>query len=43
MRIKFLYDIAYTASLERFGTFLRTELGIVFKTPLAMLKMAQGR
>lgn len=43
MRIKLLYDIAYTASLERFGTFLRTELGIIFRTPLVMLKMTQGR
>ena len=43
MRIKLLYDLAYTASLERFGTFLRTELGIIFKTPLVMLKMTQGR
>ena len=34
---------AYTVSLERFDTFLRTELGIIFKTPLVMLKMAQGR
>ena len=30
--------IAYTASLERFDTFLRTELGIIFKTPLVMLR-----
>ncbi|HSD87486.1 MAG TPA: sugar transferase [Kofleriaceae bacterium] len=43
MRIKLLYDLAYTASLERFGTFLRTELGVIFKTPFVMLKMAQGR
>jgi lipopolysaccharide/colanic/teichoic acid biosynthesis glycosyltransferase len=43
MRIKLLYDLAYTASLERFSTFLRTELGIIFKTPLVMLKMTQGR
>jgi len=43
MRIKLLYDLAYTASLERFDTFLRTELGIIFKTPLVMLKMSQGR
>jgi lipopolysaccharide/colanic/teichoic acid biosynthesis glycosyltransferase len=43
MRIKLLYDLAYTASLEQFGTFLRTELGIIFKTPLVMLKMTQGR
>jgi lipopolysaccharide/colanic/teichoic acid biosynthesis glycosyltransferase len=43
MRIKLLYDLAYTASLERFDTFLRTELGIIVKTPLVMLKMTQGR
>lgn len=43
MRIKLLYDLAYTASLERLDTFLRTELGIIMKTPLVMLKMTQGR
>jgi len=43
MRIKLLYDLAYTASLERFDTFLRTEFGIIFRTPLVMLKMTQGR
>lgn len=43
MRIKLLYDLAYTASLERFATFLRTELGIIVKTPLVMLRMTQGR
>ena len=43
MRIKLLYDLAYTASLERFDTFLRTELGIILKTPLVMLRMTQGR
>jgi lipopolysaccharide/colanic/teichoic acid biosynthesis glycosyltransferase len=43
MRIKMLYDLAYTASLERFGTFLRTELGIIARTPLVMLRMTQGR
>jgi len=43
MRIKLLYDLAYTASLETFGTFLRTELGIICKTPLVMLRMTQGR
>ncbi len=43
MRIKLLYDLAYTVSLERFDTFLRTELGIIFRTPLVMLKMTQGR
>jgi len=43
MRIKLLYDLAYTASLEHLSTFLRTELGIIAKTPLVMLKMTQGR
>jgi len=43
MRIKLLYDLAYTASLERFATFLRTELGIILKTPIVMLRMTQGR
>ena len=43
MRIKLLYDLAYTASLERFDTFIRTELGIIFKTPLVMIRMTQGR
>jgi lipopolysaccharide/colanic/teichoic acid biosynthesis glycosyltransferase len=43
MRIKLLYDLAYTLSLEQFGTFLRTELGIIFKTPIVMLRMTQGR
>jgi lipopolysaccharide/colanic/teichoic acid biosynthesis glycosyltransferase len=43
MRIKLLYDLAYSASLERFDTFLRTELAIIFKTPLVMLKMTQSR
>ena len=43
MRIKLLYDLAYTASMERLDTFLMTELGIIFKTPLVMLKMTQGR
>ena len=43
MRIKLLFDLAYTASLENLSTYLRTELGIIVKTPLVMLKMAQGR
>ena len=43
MRIKLLYDLAYTASLERLGTYLSTELKIIVQTPLVMLKMAQGR
>ena len=43
MRIKLLFDLAYTASLERLETFLRFELGIIFKTPVVMLRMTQGR
>ena len=43
MRIKLLYDLAYSASLERLGTFLRAELAIIARTPLVMLRMSQGR
>lgn len=38
MRIKLLYDLAYCASLEDLKTYLRTELGILVKTPLTMVK-----
>jgi lipopolysaccharide/colanic/teichoic acid biosynthesis glycosyltransferase len=38
MRMKLLYDMAYVASLEKFTTFLATELGVIAKTPLVMLK-----
>lgn len=43
MRIKLLYDLAYTASLEQLRTYLSTEARIIFKTPLVMLRMTQGR
>ncbi|NJM91114.1 MAG: sugar transferase [Myxococcales bacterium] len=43
MRIKLLYDLAYTASLEQLSTYLSTEARIIFKTPLVMLRMTQGR
>ncbi|MBP9085849.1 MAG: sugar transferase [Kofleriaceae bacterium] len=43
MRIKLLYDLAYSASMERLDTFLQTELGIIVKTPMVMLKMTSGR
>ena len=42
MRIKLLYDLAYTAALEDMKTFLATELSVIFKTPLVMLR-AVGR
>jgi lipopolysaccharide/colanic/teichoic acid biosynthesis glycosyltransferase len=38
MRMKMLFDLAYSASLEKLGSFLRTELSVIFKTPLVMLK-----
>jgi len=37
LRAKLLYDLAYTASLEKFSVFLRTEFGVIFKTPLVMI------
>ena len=36
MRIKLLYDLAYVAQLEKFSTFLRTELTVILKTPWVM-------
>jgi lipopolysaccharide/colanic/teichoic acid biosynthesis glycosyltransferase len=38
MRMKLLYDLAYCATLEDFSTFLRTELSILIRTPLVMLR-----
>jgi len=38
MRIKLLYDLAYLAGLERFSTFIGTELSIIFKTPIVMMR-----
>jgi lipopolysaccharide/colanic/teichoic acid biosynthesis glycosyltransferase len=38
LRAKLLYDLAYSVSLERFGMFLRTELAILLRTPLVMLR-----
>ena len=43
MRIKLLYDLAYTASLEKLSAYLHTELKIILQTPLVMMKMASGR
>ncbi len=42
MRAKLLYDLAYTAALESLGTYLSTELSIMLKTPMVMLR-ALGR
>lgn len=38
MRIKMLYDLAYCASLEKFSTYISTELRVIGGTPLAMLR-----
>jgi lipopolysaccharide/colanic/teichoic acid biosynthesis glycosyltransferase len=38
MRIKMLFDLAYSANLERFASFLTTEVSVILKTPLVMLK-----
>jgi len=42
MRTKMLYDFAYAASLEGFWNFLRTDLGIILRTPKVML-FGRGR
>ena len=38
MRIKLLYDLAYSASLEKLGVVPATELTVIAQTPLVMLK-----
>jgi lipopolysaccharide/colanic/teichoic acid biosynthesis glycosyltransferase len=38
MRTKLLFDLGYVASLERLSTFLMTELWVIAKTPLVMLR-----
>jgi lipopolysaccharide/colanic/teichoic acid biosynthesis glycosyltransferase len=38
MRMKLLYDLAYSASTERLRTFLPMELSIMIKTPIVMLR-----
>jgi lipopolysaccharide/colanic/teichoic acid biosynthesis glycosyltransferase len=40
MRMKLLYDLAYTASLEKFSSFLLMELKIIALTPWVMLSGA---
>jgi len=37
MRIKLLYDLAYSATLDDFGVWARTEAEILLRTPLTML------
>jgi lipopolysaccharide/colanic/teichoic acid biosynthesis glycosyltransferase len=38
MRIKLLYDLAYTATLQSLWDFLRMELYILWRTPMVMLR-----
>lgn len=38
MRIKLLYDLAYSVALDDLWTYLATELEIIVKTPLVMLR-----
>jgi lipopolysaccharide/colanic/teichoic acid biosynthesis glycosyltransferase len=38
MRLKMLFDLAYSATLEKLTSFLATELAVIAKTPLVMLK-----
>ena len=38
MRMKMLYDLAYSASLEKLSSFLSMELSVLVKTPMVMLR-----
>jgi lipopolysaccharide/colanic/teichoic acid biosynthesis glycosyltransferase len=38
MRLKMLFDLAYSANLEKFGSFITTELSVIARTPLVMIK-----
>jgi len=38
MRLKLLYDLAYTATLDDLRTYLRTETEIILMTPVTMLR-----
>ena len=38
MRLKLLFDLAYVAALEKFSSFVQTELEVIAKTPLVMLR-----
>jgi lipopolysaccharide/colanic/teichoic acid biosynthesis glycosyltransferase len=38
MRMKLLYDLAYSAALEKLRTFVPLELSILLKTPLVMVR-----
>jgi lipopolysaccharide/colanic/teichoic acid biosynthesis glycosyltransferase len=38
MRLKMLYDLAYSAALEHIGSYLSTELKVIVQTPMVMLR-----
>jgi len=38
MRMKLLYDLAYTAAMEDLRTFVQLEASILLRTPLVMLR-----
>jgi lipopolysaccharide/colanic/teichoic acid biosynthesis glycosyltransferase len=38
MRMKMLYDLAYSAALEKLSSYLTTEFQVIARTPLVMLK-----
>ncbi len=40
MRVKLLYDLAYSAALEKFSSYLAMELKILLKTPWIMIRGA---
>ncbi len=42
MRLKMLYDLAYSAALEDLQSYIRTEVNVLLRTPLVML-MGLGR
>ena len=43
MRLKLLYDLVYSTSLERLTTFLKTDLSIMIKTPYVMFFNKTGQ
>jgi hypothetical protein len=38
MRMKLLYDLAYTAAMEDLRSFVQLEVSILLRTPLVMLR-----
>ena len=38
LRAKLLYDLAYTAALEKFSTYIQAELKVLALTPIVLLR-----